>query len=203
MEKRVRKRKPKSEERRREILDAARRTFLRNGLRGASISAICAEAGISPGHLYHYFESKEAILEAIAEAYLAGAQERLGKMAAAGVISTTISEIEDTIASSATGQAFFFELIAESTRNPRIAEIVRKSTTLMRSFFAEFIRRGQESGEVDADLDPDMTAFVIVNMINAAKMTRTLDAESRVSVMSTMITRFLSGQSVQKSPRKR
>lgn len=35
---------------------------------GASISDICSEAKISPGHLYHYFASKEAIVSAMAEA---------------------------------------------------------------------------------------------------------------------------------------
>ncbi len=48
----------KHEEKRREILAAAGRCFARDGFRGASISQICAEAGISSGHLYHYFASK-------------------------------------------------------------------------------------------------------------------------------------------------
>lgn len=54
------------EERRRKILEAAKRCFARDGLWGASVSGICAEVGISPGHLYHYFKGKEAILSAIA-----------------------------------------------------------------------------------------------------------------------------------------
>ena len=202
MEKRVRRTKLRHEGKRQEILDAARRTVLRSGLRGASISEICTEAGISPGHLYHYFDSKEAILEAISEAYLADAQERFGRMVeAAGVISTIVCEIEETIQSSGSGgQAFFFELIAEASRNRKIAEIIQKSTRLMRSLFAEFIRIGQERGEVDANLDPETTAFVVINTINAAKMTHTLDANISANLMSTMITRFLAGgDSVQRT----
>ena len=49
----VRKRVPEQHEgRRQEILAAAHRCFLRHGLQGASISMICKEAAMSPGHLY-------------------------------------------------------------------------------------------------------------------------------------------------------
>ena len=42
--------------------------FVRSGFQGASMQQICAEAGMSPGALYRYFPSKEAIIEAICEA---------------------------------------------------------------------------------------------------------------------------------------
>ena len=50
------------------ILDAAKICFVRSGFQGASMQQICAEAGMSPGALYRYFSSKEAIIEAICEA---------------------------------------------------------------------------------------------------------------------------------------
>ncbi|QYU68460.1 TetR/AcrR family transcriptional regulator [Leptolyngbya sp. 15MV] len=51
-----------NDKRRRQILDAALRCFRESGFRGASVSDICKVAGMSPGHLYHYFPSKEAIV---------------------------------------------------------------------------------------------------------------------------------------------
>jgi TetR/AcrR family transcriptional repressor of uid operon len=57
----------KHEEKRREILTAAQRCFARDGFQGASTSQTCKEAKNSPGHLYHYFASKEDIVKAIAE----------------------------------------------------------------------------------------------------------------------------------------
>ena len=50
------------------ILEAAKTCFVRSGFQGASMQQICAEAGMSPGALYRYFSSKEAIIEAICEA---------------------------------------------------------------------------------------------------------------------------------------
>ena len=73
----------KHDEKRQEILAAATRCIGRDGFRGASTADICAEAGISPGHLSHYFPSKEAIVSAMAEASLAIADESFREMAQA------------------------------------------------------------------------------------------------------------------------
>src|SRR5436305_15216848 len=54
-------------DRRAEILAAAQRCFVRAGFHGASMQDICAEAGMSPGNLYRYFPSKEALMAGIAE----------------------------------------------------------------------------------------------------------------------------------------
>jgi AcrR family transcriptional regulator len=54
-------------DRRAEILSAAQRCFVRAGFHGASMQDICAEAGMSPGNLYRYFPSKEALIAGIAE----------------------------------------------------------------------------------------------------------------------------------------
>ena len=54
------------DERRARILDAARTCFSRAGFHRTSMQEICAEAKMSPGGLYRYFASKDAIIEAIA-----------------------------------------------------------------------------------------------------------------------------------------
>jgi AcrR family transcriptional regulator len=57
------------------ILDAARKVFEAEGLDGASLRAIAAEAGYTPAALYFHFESKEAIYAEVLRASLA----RLGE----------------------------------------------------------------------------------------------------------------------------
>lgn len=47
------------------ILAAARRVFERDGLEGASLRAIAAEAGYTPAALYFHFDSKEALYAAV------------------------------------------------------------------------------------------------------------------------------------------
>ncbi len=66
-----RQRKPRGHgsERKAEILAAATRIFLQEGVAGATMRRIASEVGVSPTALYVYFPDKEAILEAIAQAW--------------------------------------------------------------------------------------------------------------------------------------
>ena len=52
---------------RRQIMDGARTVFLSEGFDGASMGEIARQAGVSKGTLYVYFDSKEALFEAIVE----------------------------------------------------------------------------------------------------------------------------------------
>ncbi len=55
------------EDRREQIIDAAMQVFAQKGYLRATNKDIAHEAGITPGLIYHYFESKEAVLKAIIE----------------------------------------------------------------------------------------------------------------------------------------
>ncbi len=56
---------PPGEERQHQIMEAALRVFSRKGFDGATTKDIAAEAGVTAGLIYHYFEDKRALLEAI------------------------------------------------------------------------------------------------------------------------------------------
>jgi len=51
----------RTEARRREILHAATRVFRRRGFANTGMREIAAEAGLSPGNLYHYFSGKHEL----------------------------------------------------------------------------------------------------------------------------------------------
>jgi AcrR family transcriptional regulator len=55
------------EDRREQIIDAAMSIFSQKGFDRATNKDIALAAGITPGLIYHYFESKEALLQAIVE----------------------------------------------------------------------------------------------------------------------------------------
>ena len=58
--------KPEVQQARRErILDAAEQCFARAGFHRTTMHDICKEAGVSPGALYVYFDSKEALVNAL------------------------------------------------------------------------------------------------------------------------------------------
>jgi TetR/AcrR family transcriptional regulator, fatty acid metabolism regulator protein len=52
-------------DRRRQILDAAVRVFARRGFTACRVSDIADEAGVAYGLVYHYFQSKEQVLDTL------------------------------------------------------------------------------------------------------------------------------------------
>ena len=64
-------------DKRRQILDGARRVFLAAGFDGASMGEIARTAGVSKGTLYVYFDSKEVLFEALTVAEKRGLAEAL------------------------------------------------------------------------------------------------------------------------------
>lgn len=58
-------RREQAEWRRERLLDAALEVFVEKGVDRATVKDIAAAAGVTPGLLYHYFESKGAVLAAL------------------------------------------------------------------------------------------------------------------------------------------
>lgn len=64
--------KKPAEQRRKDLVDAARETFGRKGFKTTTVSEIVKEAGVAQGTFYLYFDSKEEILEAVGESVTQG-----------------------------------------------------------------------------------------------------------------------------------
>jgi TetR/AcrR family transcriptional regulator, repressor for uid operon len=182
------------EEKRLEILTAARRCFERSGLKGASIADICKEAGISPGHLYHYFDSKDAIVATLSQAWLDKTRERFEQLSALdGGVAALLAEEIGRLAPSGpnSGVEIFFEMLAESARNPAMAEIIQAHSRGLRAILSDVLRKGQQRGEVDSNLDAEATAVAIIAMIDGLKAMplrdRALDRRAALALLQQML----------------
>jgi AcrR family transcriptional regulator len=60
-------RRAKAHWRRQRLLDAALASFVDKGIDGATVKDITAAAGVTQGLLYHYFDDKDALVQAILE----------------------------------------------------------------------------------------------------------------------------------------
>src|ERR1700687_2239024 len=112
-------------DRRAEILAAAQRCFVRSGFHGASMQDICAEAGMSPGNLYRYFPSKEALVAGLAERDRAAvAQQFASADLSHGFFAVLEGMAHHHFAEKPTEQVLLCtEVMAEARRNPDIARI--------------------------------------------------------------------------------
>ena len=89
------------------VLDAARAVFEKLGIEGASIREIARAAGYTPGAIYFYYDSKEAIYGAL----LAESLERLNdKVAQAGTV------VQDAAARLEAKASAWFDFYADNPR---------------------------------------------------------------------------------------
>ena len=78
-------RKENADRRRRQLLDATRRSIVNNGLRRTTLATVAAEAGLSPGVAVFYFQTKSALLtEALRDLYATYERNWNRLLAAAG-----------------------------------------------------------------------------------------------------------------------
>jgi AcrR family transcriptional regulator len=149
------------------ILDAAKTCFVRHGFQGASMQQICAEAGMSPGALYRYFASKEAIIEAITDQHRRDDAELYARMLSNpdvidGVVETALAHVRQV---HERGMApLFAEIRAEAMRNPAVQRCCMVNMEAIRIQFRDYLRAAADRGEIDplVDLDTLMTALMAI-----------------------------------------
>ncbi|HEV8249340.1 MAG TPA: TetR family transcriptional regulator [Gaiellaceae bacterium] len=148
--------------RRGKIREAAVRVFARKGFHAARVGDIAAEAGVAHGLMYHYYESKDALLESVFRETWAAmlelireieesgepAREQLRRVAA--VVLRTWRRDPDLVR----------VLVREVTRTPQIQ---RQAEEVGLAFEAieRIVRYGQERGEFRTDLDARLAALVL------------------------------------------
>ena len=124
-----------------QVLQAAARCFVDEGFHGSSMSRIAKAAQMSVGHIYHYFESKDAIIAELVRREEARANERLDyfeSLDSETLFDALIGKVEEGICMST--ELFYsvlvLEILAEATRNDKIAAIVQEVDIEMRRKFS-------------------------------------------------------------------
>ena len=90
------------------ILDAARKVFEVEGLDGASLRAIAAEAGYTPAALYFHFDSKETIYAEVLQASLTSLRHAVGR---------AVERVNEPAARWRAAAMAFFQFYAENPRD--------------------------------------------------------------------------------------
>jgi TetR/AcrR family transcriptional regulator, repressor for uid operon len=114
-----------------QILSAAAKVFGESGFHGSSMAALAKQAGMSVGHIYHYFENKDAIIEALVDR----ATEEVGGMFEEAhhpgddALTTLVDWLDARVERQLDRDRapLRLEILAEAARNPRIAEKLRSA----------------------------------------------------------------------------
>jgi AcrR family transcriptional regulator len=146
----------------RRILDAAVRVFAAQGYDASRVGDIAKEAGVAYGLVYHYYESKELVLEAVF-------REAWGRLLAA------VALAEETGADASEQLELVVKivlrtwrddpdlvrlLVREVTRNPHIQDELDEIGQAFASL-ERMVRGGQTAGTFRAELDPKLAAWML------------------------------------------
>lgn len=154
--------------RREQILRAAYECFARKGFQKTTMREICRRAKLSPGAVYLYFRGKEQIIEALARHY---GDQRRGLLEPAdddrdtgAAIFGLLSKLSEL--SPGPGAAEMdVRLWAESLDTPVLRRLVRRSFGELIEGLTAIFRRGQERGDVPADVDVRGLAWAVLSLI--------------------------------------
>jgi AcrR family transcriptional regulator len=164
-------------DRRAEILDAAERCFARSGFHGASMQEICGEAGMSPGNLYRYFPSKEALIAGISERNRAEAAASFALVDEAPAFFEGLAGLarHHFIERSDVEVGLCAEIMAESRRNPQVAQLYQDIEREIHGRIADMLRHAAERGEIRDDLDIHATATTLMVLGDGMSWRRSVD----------------------------
>lgn len=138
------------------ILDAAERVFARAGFHAATMNDVAGEAGMSPGNLYRYFASKDAIIAGLAE------RDRMEIAADFAALDPAKGGLLDQL--EALGRRHMVDkprektvlallIWAESARNPAMASMCASIDGTVAQGMSAAVAAAKANGELPANLD--------------------------------------------------
>jgi TetR/AcrR family transcriptional regulator, fatty acid metabolism regulator protein len=147
------------EEKRRLILAAAVRVFARKGFHTCRVGDIAEEAGVAHGLLYHYFSSKDELLQAVFRETWAELLELLEGVADSDKPAREqLQDVASVLLRSWQHDPDLVRvLVREVARSPQLQE---QMAEVGKAFGAikRIVEQGQRTGELRAELDPQLVS---------------------------------------------
>jgi AcrR family transcriptional regulator len=190
--------------RRQQIIDAAYRCFARKGFHQATMRDIYEEAGLSPGAVYHYFDSKHEIIAASFDFDYQRSSDRFAAAAESGDPRGALVDLLSFLLRGLKGAA---ELNAprvnvqgwgEALVNPTLRETVTRVLGIYREVLTQTIRRAQASGQIDAAVDAPALANALLSLYYGLELQLALepglDVEGYVAAVEGMLRSVSAGE---------
>lgn len=187
------------EARRRQILDAARRCFTRDGFHATSMQHLFAEAGLSPGAVYRYFDGKDAIIaaiaaEALSEVSATFADRRDGDPPGLdGVLDLVLQTDRPPLSGSRESAALLVQIWAEALRSPALAEHLAQVRDGARDVLADLVERHRERGNLPSGAPAEQVADVLIALVDGYLVQRAVYGDADPGAFRAGIRTLLAG----------
>lgn len=167
----------RNEQRIAQILQAALQCFLAKGFHQTSMRDIAQEAGVSLGNLYNHFPGKEAIILAVAVAESEELAPLLQRLAASeGERAQVLAFLRDfhALCRQPEWATLAVEVLAESARNPAVAEAFAANRRQLQAALAEALQQVAQRERRRPVLAPALQAQVLLDAIESDALRRGL-----------------------------
>jgi AcrR family transcriptional regulator len=169
---------------RQRILDATAHAIATRGVRGLRIEDVASEAGVSAALLYYHFKSRSGLVKAALEHASDHAPSASiprgngnGKVVASNngnALAHTGREAVRTALLAEFGEepdvrdnaVVWGEVSMSAVFEPELRDDVRRVTELWRDSVAAGIRGGIADGSIQADVDPEITAELLISTVD-------------------------------------
>lgn len=191
--------------RRQEILDRAIEVFAQRGARRTSLRAIAAEVGVTHAALTHYFGSLEALLVAVYEE----SERRLDEETDAehGARHPSPAELMRISAEKNAQIPGMVQLYSTLTataledNQPAVRDFITDRFVRVREELVERIAQLQAAGRIRDDIDPGLTAALVVGASDGLQTQWLLDGSVNLEAALMLLDRLLAPAAQPESPR--
>ena len=163
------KRREKTEVRKKQIVDAARKLIVKRGSEHLTIRGLAKEVGISEAAIYRHFKSKRDILSFLADDLAVNLLNDLGSLEGNRV--TSLNSIEDALkthfSSIEQRKGMTFQVLAEiiSFGDKKLNRQVTRNIQQYISCLEELLSNGVKAGFVRDDIELENVALLLFGMI--------------------------------------
>jgi len=173
-----------SAETRRRLLDVARLQFARDGFRATTNRSLALGAGLTPGAIYHYFESKADLYAAVYcetidrvytafEQAAAGEGQLFDQYLAVLRLARELQEQDRSI----TG--FIVAVALETQRHPDLLERMAPQRGRHQRFFGRLVEQAAARGELQPGVDTAALADVLGSVLTGLARATAAERDTR------------------------
>lgn len=163
------------EARRQEILAAGFHCFARAGLHGTTMQDIADEADLSAGALYRYFESKEALVRALAAESAGRRSEAFVRLAPGGGADALADLVFEMMGALQTDEAEMsvrldVRLWAEMLDRPEDRELILEAFASVAVPVSAYVRSERKAGRIRREAEPDAVGRLVVSLLTGLEL---------------------------------
>lgn len=158
------------------IILSAIENFAKKGFDRTRMEDIATAAGLAKGTLYLYFKNKEDLFYALCEHNLEELRNQLSRLfnRKENIMLDAERFYDDYQKGSLGSDIIWFEMIALSTRNPKLREILMENQSQVYQVVKEFLKTQVERGFLREDLNIEVIASSLIAVYNGLAVNKLL-----------------------------